>query len=146
MYMKKIIVPAFTGTTIMTLCSYLAAEYKNKNFSEAELLAEIESEKLLLSDQVALPAGWASHYTIGVMMTLLFEMYKNVSGTKPSFYQTLYFGILIGLLSIGSWKKLFKALLPRRPRFYRQFFIQLFIVHLIFAATVTATQKAINSY
>jgi hypothetical protein len=146
MYMKKIIVPAFTGTTIMTFCSYLAAEYKNKNFSEAELLAEIESEKLLLSDKVALPAGWASHYAIGVMMTLLFEMYKNISRTKPSFYKTLYFGILIGLLSIGSWKKLFKALPSRRPRFYRQFFIQLFIVHLIFAATVTATQKAINSY
>ena len=144
--MKKIIIPAFTGTTIMTLCSYLAAEYKNKNFSEAELLAEIESEKLLLSDQLALPAGWASHYAIGAFMTLLFEAYKNISRTKSPFYQTLYFGIFAGLFSLRSWKKLLKALPPRRPQFYRQFFIQLFIVHLIFAATVTATQKVLNSY
>jgi hypothetical protein len=146
MYVKKIIVPAFTGTTIMTLCSYLASEYKKKNFSETELLAKIESEKLLLSDKVALPAGWASHYTIGVFMTLLFEVYKSIFKAKPSFYQTLYFGIFIGLLSIGSWKILFKALPVRRPRFYRQFFMQLFIVHLIFAFAVTATQKAVKNY
>lgn len=144
--MRKILLPAVTATSVMTLFSYLIAEEEKKNFSESKLLAKIEKKQLHIPKQFALAAGWTTHYSIGVLMALLFELYKKDVSRKNALYHTMTFGILGGALSLAAWKQLFK-MLPRRQRnFYKKFYTQLFIAHLIFAAVLTATQKAMKSY
>lgn len=146
MHTQKILLPAITATSVMTLFSYIIAEKENENFSESELLGKIEKKQLNLPKQIALPAGWVTHYAIGISMTTLFEIYKLVFRKKTAFNQTIIFGTLAGLLAIVSWKQLLKTLPKRQDNFYRQFFIQLFIAHLIFAGTITATQKAMREF
>ena len=141
MLKQKTLLPAITATSLMTLFSYLIAEYEKKNFSEAELLSKIEKNQFHLPETIALPAGWTTHYAVGVLMTLLFETYKLIFKKKPAFYDTVIFGTFAGLLAIVSWKQLFKMLPKRQHNFYRKFYIQLFVAHLIFAATVTTLQK-----
>jgi len=46
---------------------------------------------------------------------------------------------LVGLLAIVSWKQVFSMLPKKQHSFYKKFYRQLFIAHLIFAGTVTAT-------
>lgn len=138
---QKILLPAFVATSVMTAFSYLIAELEKKNFSESELLGKIEKKQLQLPKQVALPAGWVTHYAIGIMMTLMFELYKKYLNHKPASYRTISFGVFAGFLSIAAWKILFKMFPRRSHDFYKNFFIQLFVAHLIFAATLTAAQK-----
>ena len=130
----------------MTLFSYLIAAYEKKNFSEGKLLAKIESKQFDLPEPLALPAGWATHYTVGCLMTILFEMYKLCFKKQPALPHTIIFGIFGGLLAIVSWKQLFKMLPKKQYNFYKKFYIQLFVAHIIFAGTLTSTQKALKKY
>ena len=143
---QKILLPAFAATSVMTAFSYLIAELEKKNFSESELLAKIEKKQLHLSKQLALPAGWATHYTVGIVMTLLFEIYKKYFNAKPVFYHTIIYGTFAGLLAITAWKLLFTMRPQRSYNFYKKFFMQLFVAHLVFAGVITATQKLIQEY
>lgn len=143
---QKILLPAFAATSVMTAFSYLIAELEKKNFSESELLAKIEKKQLRLPKQLALPAGWATHYAVGIVMTLLFEFYKKYFNKKPAFYHTIIYGTLGGFVAIAAWKILFTMLQQRSADFYRKFYIQLFLVHLIFAGTITISQKAIRKF
>jgi len=146
MITQKIILPSITATSIMTLFSHFIAEEEKKNFNESKLLGKIEKKQLHVPKQFALPAGWATHYAIGVTMTLLFEMYKLCINKKPAVYHTAIFGTLSGLLSIGAWSQLLKMLPKRTGNYYKKFYMQLFFAHLIFAATLTAAQKATKHF
>jgi hypothetical protein len=43
---KKILLPTITATSIMTLFSYIIAKLEGENFSEPELLAQLEKKVL----------------------------------------------------------------------------------------------------
>jgi hypothetical protein len=146
MIAQKILLPSITATSLMTLFSHLIAEEEKKNFSESKLLGKIEKKQLHVPKQFAIPAGWATHYTIGVMMTLLFETYKLCINKKPAVYHTTIFGVFAGVLSIGAWSQLLKMLPKRSGNYYKKFYMQLFFAHLIFAATLTAAQKATKHF
>jgi hypothetical protein len=137
---QKIILPAITATSVMTVFSYLIAHYEKKNFSESELLGKIEKKQLRLLKQLELPAGWATHYAVGVIMSLMFELYKNNFRTKSTLQQIIIFGTFGGLLGMSAWKLLFKMLPERSYKFYKKFYSQLFVAHLIFAAAVIGVQ------
>jgi hypothetical protein len=142
MTVKKVLLPSVTATSLMTLFSYLIAETENKNFSEPELLAKIEKKKLDVSKQFALPAGWLTHYSIGILMTLFFDVTWQQSKIKSTFHRGIASGVLGGLMAIGSWRLLFAALPKRSAKFYKKFYVQLFFAHIIFSLTTTAVQKA----
>jgi hypothetical protein len=141
MIAKKILLPSVAATSLMTLFSYLIAETEKKNFSEPELLAKIEKKKLDISKRYALPAGWATHYAIGILMALFFNVTWQQFKIKSTFHRGLTSGMAGGLIAIGSWRLLFAALPKRSAKYYKKFYTQLFIAHIIFALTVTAMQK-----
>ena len=94
-----------------------------------------------LPKQLELPAGWATHYAVGVIMTLIFEVYKLYFNKKPALYHIIIFGTFSGLAGITAWRILFKMLPQRSYKFYKKFYLQLFVAHLIFAGALIATQK-----
>ncbi|MBV9962717.1 MAG: hypothetical protein JO072_10755 [Parafilimonas sp.] len=146
MITKKVVLPSIAATSLMTLCSYVIAEQEKKNFSEPKLLAKIERRQLDVPKQMQLPAGWATHYGVGIIIATLFELYKNYFGAKPAFRHSIIFGISAGLLSIAAWQQLLKMLPQKQRSFYRKFYTQLFFAHLIFAGALTSTQKVMKRY
>ena len=142
MIVKKVLLPSVVATSIMTLFSYLITDTENKNFSEPELLAKIEKKKLAASKQFALPAGWITHYMVGVLMTLFFDITWQQFKIKSTFHRGIISGFLGGLIAMGSWRLLFAALPKRSAKYYKKFYTQLFIAHIVFAFTIIAAQKA----
>ena len=139
---KNILLPAIAGTSLMTLFSYAIAGLEEKNFSEPELLAHIEKKALpKTAKKLALPAGWVTHYGVGVVWVLLFNLIRHNRNISPVFKSIFGLGGLSGLASILAWKLLLKSL-PRRSRsYYVKFYSQLFVVHFIFAVTAILTEK-----
>jgi hypothetical protein len=141
MIVKKVLLPSVVATSLMTLFSYLIAETEKKNFSEPKLLAIIEKKKLAASKQIALPAGWLTHYSIGILMTLFFYITWQQFKIKSTFHRGITSSVLGGLIAIGSWRILLAALPKRSSKYYKKFYTQLFIAHVVFAFTVIAAQK-----
>jgi hypothetical protein len=146
MIVQKILLPSITATSLMTLFSHFIAAEEKKNFSEAKLLGKIEKKQLHIPKRFAISAGWTTHYTVGVMMTLLFEMYKLYVNKKPAAYHTMIYGAFAGLLAIGAWSQLLKMLPRRSGNYYKKFYMQLIFAHVIFAAALTAAQKATRKF
>lgn len=142
--MDKILLPAIAGTSLMTLFSHIIADVENKNFSEPELLAQIH-QKILpqLTKELALPAGWITHYSIGVIFSALYYIILKNPNLKSAIKNSFLLGSLSGLVAIAAWKILLKALPKRSDRFYNRFYAQLFAAHLVFAFTVIRIQKSI---
>jgi len=138
----KTLVPSIAATSVMTLFSYWSSKLEEKNFSEPELLSHIE--KKALPQKLALPAGWMTHYAIGILMTLLFNFMWPELDTRATLRRGLVLGSIGGFIAIASWKVLFSALPSRSRKYYRKFYTQLFIAHLIFGLIVTLTQTISN--
>src|SRR5436190_16773069 len=104
---KKVLLPAITATSLMTLFSYIIAELEAKNFSEPELLARIEKKALpQTAEKLGLPAGWVTHYSVGVIMTLMIILMQQNTHERSVFKGGLIPGGLSGLVAIISWKLL----------------------------------------
>src|SRR5436189_264871 len=99
----KIFIPAIVATTTMTLFSYLASQKEKRNFSEPELLASFEKKQLPRNvKQVALPAGWITHYSVGVLMTILFNIISKPS--KSVLQRSAITGGTGGLFAMAAWE------------------------------------------
>ena len=145
MNVKNILLPAIAGTSLMTISSYIASHLEQKNFREPELLARIEKKLLQLPKDVALPAGWITHYSVGAALTLLYTYLKQNADVRPKFKTGLAFGASSGILSILVWKLALKILPARSKSFYNKYYTQLFLVHFVFAFIVLITQKAMHN-
>ena len=142
MITKKVLLPSVVATSLMTLFSYLITEGEKKNFSEPELLAKIEKKKLFgLSKQYALPAGWATHYIVGIIMTAFFNLTWQQLNINSRFKRAVVSSLLGGAIAICAWRLLFTMLPKRSYNFHKKFYTQLFIAHIVFAFTVIAAQK-----
>jgi hypothetical protein len=138
----KIIFSGITGTSLMTLFSYAVSGAGKKNFKEPELLAALE--KTALTDAIkalALPAGWGTHYSIGIVWAAVYEYFWQKKLMKRTVKNGLILGGLSGLTGIAIWKLTFK-IHPDPPRIdFRKFYIQLLIAHLIYGLGVTVTSR-----
>ncbi len=144
---RKVLLPAIAGTSVMTLFSYLISALEKKNFSEPQLLAAIEKQFIPPAlRKLSLPAGWLSHYSIGVLMTLAFDCMWHILNIKAPAKKGLTAGISGGLIAVISWKLLFTKLPCRSHNYYKQFYLQLYVAHFIFALVIAATQFATDKY
>ena len=142
---KNNLLPAITGTSLMTLFSDFISKLEKSNFNESELLADIEKKYLPSSvKQLSLPAAWITHYSVGIVMTSLFNIIWQTFKIKSTFKRSMILGTVGGLIAIYGWKILFKALPSHSRSYYRRFYTQLFIAHFVFAYIVTITQKIGN--
>ena len=141
MKMKNVIISGVAGTLVMTLFSQLVSKKEDKDFNEPRLLATIEEDKLSIPSPVSPVAGWASHLGVGIGWALVFDLYKKYLRSNPSVSDVLKFGTIGGIAAIGSWRQLLDMCPGHSPAYYRKFFSQLFIDHLIFFLTISAAGK-----
>jgi hypothetical protein len=131
---KGVLVSGITGTTFMTLFSYLVSAADDENYSEPERLGQL-AHRLLhkLDEEQSQALGWLGHYGVGVLFALVYTELWQRGKIKPAIKDMLWVGALSGLVAVAVWKSTFKLHpLPPALRFNKYYF-QLVPAHVAFA-------------
>jgi hypothetical protein len=145
MKVNSIFLSGLAGTSAMTLFSYLVSAVERRNFKEPELLAELEDDVLpAQSKQVALPAGWSTHYTMGIVWAGVFHFLWHKTAFRPTSKSSLSLGILSGITGVIIWDLVFKAH-PNPPRTnYKRFYGHLLLAHVVYSLVTTVTARELE--
>jgi hypothetical protein len=140
---KTRLLPGVTATTLMSIFSYTVSSSKDKNFKEPKLLAEMVEQFLPDKDKkMATPTGWVMHYTMGCLMTLVFQEVWKKAKTKPSFVQGVVAGLIGGVTGILIWKTVFKVH-PNPPQIpFKRYYGHLMLAHLVFGISAALTSRS----
>lgn len=140
--LNDIVISASAGTTAMTLCSYGVSIATKDNCSEPEHLATLIDRIIPSStNKNSLLAGWATHYTIGVVFFAIYKKLWQRGTIKKNVGNAIILGCLSGLIGIGMWNAILK-IHPAPPNVKRStYFIQLIPAHVIFAVLASMTSK-----
>jgi hypothetical protein len=131
---KEILASGITGTTFMTLFSYLVSLADGENFSEAERLGQLAGRLVpKMNKQQSLVLGWLGHYGVGLLFALVYVELWRRGKLKPDLKTNLWLGGLSGLLAVAVWKTTFK-MHPLPPSLsFNKYYLQLVPAHLVFA-------------
>jgi hypothetical protein len=142
MKIKEVLLPAITGTSLMTLFSYIAGEIEDENFNEADLLSKLYNRTSVDSgEEVSKVVGWSAHYLIGVMFAFVYAGIWQNMNLRPGIKHGLIAGGISGVAAIASWKIFFK-MHPAPPGIkFNHYYAQLWVAHLVFAVVATLTYK-----
>src|SRR3954471_287184 len=137
---QKIVVSGVAGTTLMTLFSYAASIYTGKNFKEPVLLSEF-FPKQLQRIHLATPAGWLTHYTMGVCWAAVFQLLFSRRIAKPNVLNGMLLGTLSGITAIAIWRSAFRSH-SRSPKIsFKSFYLHLVLAHLVYTVSVVQVHK-----
>ncbi|NOW97190.1 hypothetical protein [Mucilaginibacter sp. SG564] len=131
---KEILASGITGTTFMTLFSYLVSLADGENFSEPERLGQLTGRLIpKLDKQQSQALGWLGHYGVGMLFALVYVELWRRGKLKPDLKTSLWLGGLSGLLAVAVWKTTFKVH-PLPPALsFNKYYLQLLPAHLVFA-------------
>jgi hypothetical protein len=142
----KVISAAVTGTTFMTLFSYLVSETKNKQFKEPRLLATLLYRLTpQINKQMSQVAGWGIHYSVGFIFAVLYAEKWRAEENEATVRSGLMLGGLSGLFAIIVWRSVF-TLHPVPPKInYKKYYGHLLLAHFIFGAFTSIGYNMISS-
>jgi hypothetical protein len=131
---REIFFAGITGTTFMTLFSYLVSELDRENYSEPERLGQLAHRMLPhLNKKEYLVFGWTAHFGVGLLFALAYVELWRRKKIKPSFLNNLLLGGISGIIAVAIWKTTFK-LHPLPPRMsFNKYYLQLVPAHIVFA-------------
>jgi riboflavin transporter FmnP len=137
--MQQILILAagFAATSLMTVFSYLVANWRKSQFREPELLNMLLSRASLTSLKIPKNhiAGWLIHFAIGFLFVLIFDLIWRYSELEVSLLSGAGLGFIAGIIGIIGWNVFFK-LNSNPPQIdFKDFYIQLLIAHVIFGVT-----------
>ena len=137
---RDLIIAGIAGTTLMTAFSHLISHKRKKNFSEPELLgAVLQGTPPATANLPARIAGWALHYMTGIAFATTYAFVLRLAERQPSLVRALVFGVASGAISIVAWKTFFffdKKIAKLKDD---EYFLQLFLAHIVFAITCSQT-------
>ena len=141
---NKTMYAGIVGTSVMTAFSYAISGGHKKNFREPELLGILMERLSQKQGRWIRLAGWPLHYTLGLVWAGVYIFWLKAANKNLGFKYATMFGCCSGAVAIVIWRLLFK-LHPHPPKiFYKQFFAQLFIAHIIFSLSVSTTYGALK--
>jgi hypothetical protein len=131
---KETLISGVTGTTFMTLFSYLVSLADGENFSEPERLGQLAGRLIpKLDEQQSQALGWLGHYGVGLLFALVYVELWHRGKLKPDLKTCLWLGGLSGLLAVAVWKTTFK-MHPLPPSLnFKKYCLQLVPAHIVFA-------------
>lgn len=131
---REILIAGISGTTFMTLFSYLVSEIDDENFSEPERLGQLAQGLLpVLNKQEKQITGWAAHYIVGLLFALVYVDLWSRKRIKPTLKNNLLLGGISGIVAIAIWKTTFK-MHPLPPGLsFNKYYLQLVPAHVVFA-------------
>lgn len=131
---REILIAGISGTTFMTLFSYLVSEIDDENFSEPERLGQLAKGLLpILNKQEKQIAGWTAHYIVGLLFALVYVELWSRKKIKPTLKNNLLLGGISGIIAVAIWKTTFK-MHPLPPGLsFNKYYLQLVPAHVVFA-------------
>jgi len=144
MEILQILVTSIFGTIVMTAFSYYVSERFNELFKEPVLLNLVTaSAKVDLNPRRKSALGWIIHFTIGLLFVICYHVIWKYTDFDPTWFCGLIFGMVSGLIGIVSWHFMFK-LGEHPPKIkFKEYYLQLFIAHILFGLTAVACYKII---
>jgi hypothetical protein len=142
---EKIVIAGITGTTFMTLFSYLASMVKNENYSEPEHLATMLHRFIpSTSKKFNQAAGWNAHYAVGLAFAAVYVKLWEARKVKPTIINGLALGAISGAFAVAVWKLTFK-IHPLPPWInFNKFYMQLVLAHVIFGLFASIAYRLIK--
>lgn len=138
----KLLIAAFSATNIMTTYSYLVSISFKKLFKEPVMLNFIlDGAGIRPRGKWKKFSGWLAHYLIGLAFVLLYEIIWRYTRVEFGFVSGIIFGIISGLVGIACWRLIYRLPdgNPHIPS--KEYAIQLFFGHVIFAVAVVVAFK-----
>lgn len=131
---KEVLIPGTTGTTFMTLFSYLVSLAEGENFSEPERLGQLAGRLLpKLDEEQSQALGWLGHYGVGLLFALVYVELWRSGKLRPDWKTSLWVGGISGLVAVAIWKSTFK-MHPLPPKLnFDKYYLQLVPAHVVFA-------------
>lgn len=142
MNLLKIMIAAFSATNIMTTYSYLVSISFKKLFREPVFLNFVlEGAGISPKGKWKKFSAWLAHYLIGFAFVLIYEAIWRYTDIKFGFVSGICFGIVSGLVGVSSWRLCYRLPdgKPHVPS--KEYAIQLFFGHVIFAVAVVVAFK-----
>jgi len=133
----RILVEAFAGIVLMTLFSYIMSGLAKKNFKEPNLLNDLLNQ----ANRDGSLAGWAVHYSIGVLFTAIYEAIWLLWDLAPEFWFTLTAGIISGIIGVIGWSLMLKLSNDPPKIALKDFYLQLVLAHVFFVLGVVITHR-----
>jgi hypothetical protein len=131
---KDVLTAGITGTTFMTLFSYLVSAADDENYSEPKRLGQL-ADRLLptLSKDQCQALGWLGHYGVGLLFSLVYVELWRRRWPRSSIKNNLIVGGISGIIAVAIWKTTFK-LHPLPPALsFNKYYLQLIPAHVVFA-------------
>lgn len=142
MEINKILSGSLTGTSAMTLLSYLLSKKFNQQFKEPELLNKLLSDNRLFRylNKNSVP-GWLIHYLMGTLFTTSSHFIWKTTKVNPTMKNGAFLGLMYGLIGIVGWHLIFK-LHPNPPSVNLQkYYLHLLAAHLFFGCGTSLGYK-----
>jgi hypothetical protein len=131
---KDVLTAGITGTTFMTLFSYLVSAADDENYSEPERLGQL-ADRLIpkLSEEQGQALGWLGHFGVGMLFSLIYVELWRRRWPKSSIKNNLIVGGISGIMAVAIWKTTFK-MHPVPPALsFNKYYLQLVPAHVVFA-------------
>lgn len=142
----QIFIEAIAATSLMTLFSYAVSAAAREVYKEPLLLSYVMSFlRMEVSLELKSILAWIIHYLIGLLFVIGFHLIWNNDIMEISWSNAFILGACIGAIGIAGWMILFNVI-PKKPAIdYKGYYLQLFIVHLIFSATAFKVYLLFNN-
>lgn len=145
MAIGKILISGLVGTSAMTLFSYLVSDWKNKNFKEPKVLAQLAKRLPAdVSDETAQASGWSMHYAIGITFVLLYMAYMEQTNTRSSWTSGTLLGLISGIIGVGGWKLMFEGHPNPPAKNLKAYFGHLLLAHIVFGVFSALTHRKLQ--
>ena len=146
MEIPKVLTSAITATSTMTAFSYFVSYIKERNFKEPELLADLSQEFIPSKERaLALPAGWLTHYSMGLAWALFETCLIENQKMKANVKSSILFGCFGGVIGALVWRTVFKNH-PRPPVIpYHRFYGHLVLAHIVYSMALVQSSKKLNA-
>lgn len=124
-----------TGTTVMTLFSYLYTYYRKKEFREPVVLARL-LENLPFGKHLPRAgthiSGWLAHYLVGIIFAVVEKNWLKNESVRKLPESGVWTGAALGGLGIGIWEATF-LVHPQPPKIHvRDYYLHLLLAHMLF--------------
>lgn len=145
MNLLKIMIAAFSATNIMTTYSYLVSISFKELFREPIMLNFIlDGAGINLKGRFKKFSAWLAHYLIGLAFVLIYEAVWRYTNIEFGFTSGICFGIISGLIGVSAWRLCYRLPDGKRHVPSKEYAIQLFFGHVIFAVAVVIAFKIFN--
>ena len=127
------------ATSAMTWFSYFMSKNYRKLYRDPVLLSSVLVQmNINITTETKNNLGWFLHFVIGFLFVAAYHIIWAEDILAVSALSALILGVISGIIGIISWILIFKITHYHPSIGFRDYYIQLFFAHIIFAAVATA--------